>query len=89
MQINPDFTLQQVGDSYVAVPVGKTSRTFHAMIQLNEVGAFLWQRMSEKDCTEEELVDALMAEYEGAERATVEADVHRIVETLQQHNIFR
>ena len=43
--------------------------------------------MAEKDCTEEELVDAILAEYE-VDRETVVADVHRIVETLRANRIF-
>ncbi len=88
MKINSDFTIQKIGgSSYVAVPVGKTSETFHAMIRLNETGAFLWGLMAKEDCTEESLVDALLAEYD-VDRATAEADVHRIVEQLRQNNIF-
>ena len=87
MQINQDFTIQKVGGSYVAVPVGKTSVHFHAMIRLNETGAFLWNKMAEKDCTEEELVEALLAEYDVA-REIAAADVHRIVEQLRENNIL-
>ena len=84
MQINPDFTIQQVGASYIAVPVGKTSMSFHGMIRLNETGAFLWKQMAEKDCTEAELVEALLAEYEVA-REIAERDVHNVVELLKQN----
>lgn len=87
MQINKDFTIQKVGSSYVAVPVGETSKHFHGMIRLNETGALLWKKMAEKDCTEEELVEALLAEYEVA-RDVAAADVHRIVEQLRENNIF-
>ena len=87
MQINKDFTIQKVGSSYVAVPVGVTSMHFHGMVRLNETGAFLWNKMAEKDCTEEELVDAILSEYE-IDRETASADVHRIVELLRENNIF-
>ena len=87
MQINKDFTIQKVGSSYVAVPVGETSKHFHGMVRLNETGAFLWKLMAEKDCTEEELVDAILSEYE-IDRATAAADVHRIVEQLRENQIF-
>ena len=87
MQINRDFTIQKVGGSYVAVPVGKTSMQFHAMIRLNETGAFLWNKMAEKDCSEEELVEALLAEYDVA-RDIAAADVHRIVEQLRENHIL-
>lgn len=88
MKINSDFTIQKIGaSSYVAVPVGKTSETFHAMIRLNETGAFLWKKMAKEDCTEEALVDALLAEYD-VDRETAAADVHRIVEMLEKNKIF-
>lgn len=84
MLINQDFTIQKVGGSYLAVPVGETSKHFHGMIRLNETGAFLWKLMAEKDCTEAELVDALLAEYE-VEREIAEKDVHAVVELLKEN----
>ena len=87
MLINKDFTIQKVGNSYLAVPVGETSKHFHGMIRLNETGAFLWKMMAEKDCTETELVDALLAEYEVA-REIAERDVHNVVELLKQNRCF-
>ena len=87
MLINKDFTIQKVGNSYLAVPVGETSKHFHGMIRLNETGAFLWKLMAEKDCTEEDLVEALLAEYEVA-REIAERDVHNVVELLKQNRCF-
>ena len=87
MQINQDFTIQKVGGSYVAVAVGETSKKFHGMIRLNETGAFLWKRMAERDTTEEELVDALLAEYE-IDRNTAAEDVRRMIESLRAYPIF-
>ena len=87
MQINKDFTIQKVGGSYVAVPVGKTSQEFHGMVRLNETGAFLWKLMAEKDVSEDELVDALLKEYDVA-REIAAADVHAIVEVLAEKGVF-
>ena len=87
MQINRDFTIQKVGSSYVAVPVGKTSQTFHGMIRLNETGAFIWNQMAQKDCTEEDLVAALLEEYEVAPDVAAR-DVHNIVEQLRASHIL-
>ena len=87
MKINQDFTIQKVGDSYVAVAVGESSKGFHGMIRLNETGAFLWGKMSERDCTEEELVEALLGEYD-IDRETATSDVHRMVENLKKYPVF-
>lgn len=88
MQIKSDFTIQKVGNSYVAVAVGETSKTFHAMIKLNETGAFLWNQLAEKDLTEEELTNALLAEYD-VDRETAEQDVHAMVEKFAENGILK
>ena len=87
MKINPDFTIQQVGGYYVAVPIGETSKKLSAMIRLNETGAFLWKLMADKDCSEEELVDALLAEYE-VDREIAARDVHALVEMMREKQLF-
>lgn len=87
MRINKDFTVQQVGGSYVAVAVGETSRQFHGMVRLNETGAFLWRQLAERECTEEELVEALLATYE-VDRETATADVHRVLSVLGEYKII-
>ena len=86
MQINKDFTIQKVGGSYVAVPVGETSKHFHGMIRLNETGAFLWNQMVGTDKTEAALVDALLAEYD-VSREIAERDVHTVVTLLLENGI--
>ena len=87
MQINKDFTIQKVGASYVAVPVGETSKTFHGMVRLNETGAFLWNCLSEHK-TEQQLVDCLKSEYEGASDEEFAADVAQFVSLLKENNIL-
>lgn len=87
MQIKKDFTIQKVGNSYIAVAVGETSKTFHGMVRLNETGAFLWKKMSEGDVTVDELVDALLSEYE-VDRETAAHDVEQLVAQLRESGIL-
>lgn len=88
MKIKSDFTIQKVGNSYVAIAVGESSKTFRTMIKLNATGAFLWNKLAERDITEEELVEALLAEYD-VDRELAQADVHRIVTTLAENQILQ
>ena len=88
MQIKSDFTIQKVGSSYIAVAVGETSKTFHAMIKLNETGAFLWNKLAERDLTEEELTAALLAEYD-VDAEVAARNVHKIVESLAANGILK
>ncbi len=87
MQIKKDFTIQKVGNSYIAVAVGETSKTFHGMVRLNETGAFLWKKMSEGDVTVDELVDALLSEYE-VDRETAAHDVEQLVAQFRESGIL-
>ena len=87
MRIKKDFTIQKVGDSYIAVAVGETSKTFHGMVRLNETGAFLWKKMTEADRTVDELVDALLAEYE-VDRETATRDVENLVNRFRESGIL-
>lgn len=86
MKIKDGFLLRQVGDNYVVVPVGIQTVDFRCMITLNEVGAFLWQKLS-VDCTIAALVEAVLAEYDvTADIAT--ADVERFVASLREKNLL-
>ncbi len=87
MRIKKDFTIQKVGGSWIAVAVGETSKTFHGMVRLNETGAFLWKKMTDADRTVDELVDALLAEYE-VDRETATRDVENLVNQFRESGIL-
>lgn len=87
MRINKDFTIQKVGTSYVAVPVGETSKDFHGMVRLNESAALLWNKMAECDCDEDALVAALLSEYDVTEDVA-RGDVRRVLALLNENHIL-
>ena len=87
MRILKDFTIQKVGVSFVAVPVGETSKTYHGMVRLNSTGAFLWNKLTEADQTEDSLVAALLDEYE-VDEATARADVQKLVAALKEGKVL-
>ena len=67
MKIREGFILREGAGVFAAGPAEGESRQFHGMIQLNETGAFLWRNL-EKECTQEQLVKALMEEYDVEEK---------------------
>ena len=86
MKIKDGFLLRQVGGNNVVVPVGAQAVDFRCIITLNEVGAFLWQKMT-VDCSVADLVEALLGEYDvTADIAT--ADVERFVASLREKNLL-
>lgn len=80
MKIKDGFILREVAGSYLVVAVGKAVKDFNGVVNLNETGAFLW-KLLEKSSTEEEMVNALLEEYD-VDRATAEADVKCFVDKL-------
>ena len=44
MKIKENYMLRKVADCYVVVPIGEAVAEFNGMINLNEVGAFLWRQ---------------------------------------------
>ena len=62
MKIKEGFMLRNVADNYIVVPVGKASLEFKGLINLNGVGAFIWECL-EKETTMEEVIDKVIKEY--------------------------
>ena len=87
MKIKEGFILKEVAGSFVVVPVGDNLVDFTLMITTNETGAFLWNCLSE-DRSEQELVDMLKSEYEGADDAQLAADVAEFVALLKENNVM-
>ena len=86
MKIKEGFMLRLVAEEYVVVPVGQASIDFNGMMNLNETGAFLFERLL-KGCTKEELVAALMDEYD-VDIKTANIDVDAFVTKLKEENLF-
>ena len=64
MKIKSGFVVEKVGNKYLAVAVGERADDFNALIRMNGTGAFLFNLMSEKDMTKEELLSAMLKEYD-------------------------
>ena len=63
MKIKENYMLRKVADCYVVVPIGAAVAEFNGMINLNEVGAFLWQKL-ESETTFEEVLASMLEEYD-------------------------
>ena len=81
MKIKEGFMLKEVAGTSVVVPVGKASVDFNAMITLNESGAFLWKMLCD-DVTEQQLIDALMGEYD-VSADTASKDIEKFLENIR------
>lgn len=81
-----ELILREIAGEHILIPVGQTALKVHGMITLSESGLLLWNRLQE-ECTEEDLVEALLAEYQ-VDRATAEADVGEFLNQMDQVGIL-
>lgn len=86
MKIKEGFLLREVAGSSIVVPVGDVQLDFNGMMTLNPVGAFIW-KLLESEKTKEELVHAVVAEYE-VDRQTAAADIERYITKLRDKGII-
>ena len=86
MKIKEGFVLRRVGDSHVVVPVGIQTVDFRCILTLNDTGAFIWQQL-QNPCTAEEIVTALLAEYD-VSADVAKADVDTYIATLREKNLL-
>ena len=82
MKIKEGFILREVAGSFIVVAVGEAVKTYNGVIKLNETSAFLWNKLV-KGATEDELVDALLEEYDVEKEVAVkgvQSFINRLVE---------
>lgn len=87
MKLVEGFVLKNIADTFVVVPLGTNTVNFRSIISLNESGAFLWSLL-ENDKTEEELVSAMLKEYNTDEK-TAREDIASFVENLKKADLLR
>ena len=87
MKIKDGFILREVAGTFVVVAVGSAVKEFNAVITLNETGAFLWKEL-EKGATEEELLQAVLAEYDVPEEIA-KADISAVVKKLENAKLLK
>ena len=86
MKIKEGFIKSKLGNECVVVPVGAQTIDFRGLITLNETGEFIWDMLSE-DRNEEELVNAILSEYE-IDKQTAENDVKMFVDNLKEKDLL-
>lgn len=87
MKIKKGFVAKEIAGQYVVVALGKASKIFNGIIKLNDTAKFIWD-MLDKGAEKSEIVEALLAEYEGVDRETAERDVQKFIDELEGANIL-
>jgi len=85
MKLKDGFILREVAGEIVVVPSGDTL-DLNMMITLNETAAFIW-KILEKGASEDELVKALLSEYEISEE-DARKHIRNFGETLNENGFL-
>ena len=80
MKIKEGYILDEIGDQKVAISLKCGENDFSEMIKLNEIGAFLWEKLSE-EIEEEKLVEAVTEAYD-IDSATARKDIRSFTEII-------
>ncbi len=86
MKVKSGFMLREIAKQWVVVPLGARVVEFNGIMTLSESGAILW-RLMESDANTQQLVSALLEEYD-IDEATAKNDVIRFLDTLHQKNLL-
>ena len=71
MKVSKDFILRNIADEYLLIPTGKAALNVKGLIALSESGVLLYEKL-QNECSREELLNALLTEYEVSEAEAAE-----------------
>lgn len=86
MIIKKEVIKREIAGDTILVPVGQTVYEANGLFVLNELGAFLWDRL-EAAGTEEDLLRAVLDAYEVAPDVAA-ADIREFLEDLRSLGIL-
>ena len=87
MKIREGFVVKELAGQYVVVALGQASKIFNGIIKLNDSAQFIWEKLA-VGAEKEDVVNALLEEYEGVDRETAEKDFDNFVNQLKGANIL-
>lgn len=87
MKIKSGFVIEEVGDGYLAVAVGDRADEFSGLVRMNSTGAFLWKLVEERDMSKDELLTAILKEYDVDEKIA-KTDIDRFESQLREGGIL-
>lgn len=87
MKLKDNWTLTELGDKYVAVPVQGGGDNFSGIVRLNETGKDIWQGISD-GLGEDEIADRLADTYEGLDKQRALDAVRKVIETLKDGGLL-
>ena len=86
MKAKQGFILRNVVDEHILMPTGDMIGTFNGTVLLNDVSAFVWEKL-QNPVSRDDLLKAILDEYE-VERAVAATDLDALLETLKKYDVI-
>jgi hypothetical protein len=86
MKTNKGVIYRNIAGEHVLIPVGSIAMDQNGMFVMTELGAQIWQ-MLEGGATKEEIITALLKEYE-VEESRLRADVEDFLQRMIDKNLI-
>lgn len=86
MKATKTMIMREIAGEYILIPVGEAATELFGLVSLNESGALLWERL-QQECTEKDLIEAVLAEYE-VDEETAKTGVRRFLEKMRKENLL-
>ena len=86
MKARDGFVLRNIMDDHILVPVGSRIKDFRGTIVMNELSAFIWEKL-QKSVTEAELLSDILDEYDIDEEAA-KRDLTALLEKLRDFEVL-
>lgn len=86
MKVRDQFVLRTIADEPLLIPVGEAAITTKGLIALSQSGALLYEKLKD-GCTQENLVDALVKEYD-VSRQEASRDVEDFLNQMRELNML-
>lgn len=86
MKAKQGFILRNVVDEFILMPTGDNIGMFNGTVLLNEVSAFVWEKLK-NPISKEDLLKAVLDEFE-VEKAVAAADLDTLLATLKEYGVI-
>ncbi len=86
MKIKEGYILGSIAGENVVLPSGD-DLDLSVMISLNDTAKFLWEQLQE-DKTEEDLLQAVIANYEDVDQEEAKKFISEFVSSLKEHDFL-
>lgn len=86
MKAKDGFVMRTIVDEYMIMPTGENISQFDGTVVLNEVSAFLWEKL-QRNVTREELLEDLLAEYD-VPREIAQRDLETLLNRFAEYGLL-